>query len=295
MQCVRNYYMQYSPFDQSQTLRTEAQIDFPLDSDRGYRIQGYIDRISRRMDGTYEIHDYKTTQYLPSQTVVNTDRQLALYQMGLATLWPDVEHVELIWHFVGFSTTLRSTRQPEELLRVRESTIRLIDRIESEKDFTPCKSRLCDWCEYRSDCPLWRHIEYVDALPPERLKTDDGVRLVDEYARAKSEMTAVQSRIDQLKEQLVAFAQQQNAVVLQGTSARVTVRTREWTTFPGKNDQGRQQLEDLICRLGKWNEVSQLDGHALARVLEDQLWSKELLEQLGRLCDPKIVHKCLFV
>jgi putative RecB family exonuclease len=208
VQCVRNYYAQYSPFDQSQTLRMEARIVFPLDGDKKYQIQGYIDRVARRTDGTYEIHDYKTSQTLPSQTVVNTDRQLALYQIGLATPWPDVEHVELIWHFVGFSTTLRSARQPEELRQLRESTIKLIERIELEKEFVPNKSRLYDWCEYRSDCPLWRHVEYVDTLTPEQLKTDDGVHLVDEYARAKADLTHLQSRIDQLKEQLALFAQQ---------------------------------------------------------------------------------------
>jgi hypothetical protein len=260
----------------------EVQIVFSLDGDRKYQMQGYIDRVARRKDGTYEIHDYKTSQYLPSQTVVNTDRQLALYQIGLATLWPDVDHVELIWHFVGFSTTLRSSRQPQELLQLRESTIKLIERIESEKEFAPRKSKLCDWCEYRSECPLWRHVEYVDTLTPEQLAADDGVRLVDEYARAKGELNALQSRIDQLRDQLVGFAQQQNAIVLQGTSARVTIRTREWSSFPGKNDEGRLELEDLINRAGKWSEVSQLDSHAVARVLEDQSWPKDLLEQLGR-------------
>jgi hypothetical protein len=102
------------------------------------------------------------------------------------------------------------------------------------------------------------------------------------YARAKAELAVVQSRIDQLKEQLVGFAQQQNAAVLQGMSARVTVRTREWNSFPGRNDEGRQELEDLIRATGKWNEVTQLDGRALAEVLEDQAWPRELIEQLGR-------------
>jgi hypothetical protein len=75
--------------------------------------------------------------------------------------------------------------------------------------------------------------------------------------------------------------------MLQGSSARVTVRTREWDSFPGKNDEGRQELEELINHAGKWNEVSQLDGRALAKILEDQSWPQKLLEQLGRFATRK--------
>jgi len=279
-QCIRNYYAQYAPFDQSQTLRTEAHISFPLDGNGKYQIQGYIDRIAKRPDGTYEIHDYKTSQYLPSQAIVNADRQLGLYQMGLSTMWPDVERVELIWHFVGFSSTLRSTRQSEELTELRESTIELIHRIELEKEFPPHKSVLCDWCEYHSHCPLWRHVEYVETLTPEELKANDTVQMVDQYARAKAEMHLLQGRIEQLKERLVATAQEQKVLALQGTRARVTIRTREWDSFPGKNDDGRPELEEFVRGAGKWDEVSQLDVRALTGVLEGQDWPPKLLEKL---------------
>jgi hypothetical protein len=68
----------------------------------------------------------------------------------------------------------------------------------------------------------------------------------------------------------------------QSMSARLTVRTREWNSFPGENDQGRLELEDLVNRAGKWNEVSRLDSHALARVLGERSWPKALLEELDR-------------
>ncbi len=279
-QCIRNYYAEFQPFDQSQTLKTEAQVLFNLDQEGKYPFQGYIDRIAKRSDGTYEIHDYKTGQYLPAQAHVNADRQLALYQIGLGALWPDVERVELIWHFVGFSSTLRSTRRPGELEQLRQATIELIRRIEAEEEFAPQKSALCDWCEYRAHCPLWRHVALVEGLSIEARAEDDGVRLVDEYAKAKGELAALQEQVDDLKERLIALANQQGVMALQGNRARVTVKTREWEGFPGKNDAQRPALEDFLRRSGSWDQVSQLDTRALEQVLRDKAWPADKLEQL---------------
>ncbi len=72
--CVRNYYQKTWPRDKSSTLLLEAHIQFPLDERGVYRMQGYIDRVARQSDGTYEIHDYKTTNvYLPSETPIKTN------------------------------------------------------------------------------------------------------------------------------------------------------------------------------------------------------------------------------
>jgi putative RecB family exonuclease len=118
-------------------------------------MQGYIDRVGRRADGTYEIHDYKTSRRLPAQQAVDCDRQLGLYQIALQKKRPDAHSVELFWHYLGHDRTLRSTRQPEQLAELCETTTKLIEHIEREKRFEPHKSPLCDWCEYKPDCPAW--------------------------------------------------------------------------------------------------------------------------------------------
>jgi RecB family exonuclease len=102
-----------------------------LDGAGKYKMQGYVDRIACRGDGTYEIHDYKTSSHLPTQAEADEDRQLALYQIGLEGMWKDVEAVDLIWHYVRFDTDLVSRRTPDQLQSVREACIAVIDDIES--------------------------------------------------------------------------------------------------------------------------------------------------------------------
>ncbi len=156
VRCIRNFYNQHHPFDQSETLQTEARITFPLDADSRYQMLGFIDRVARSSDGAFEIHDYKTSNSLPTQRDVDSDRQLSLYQIGLPLRWKEASQIELIWHYLKHGKTLRSRRTPAQLTRICNSTIELIDRIERTATFPANKSILCDWCEYKPDCPEWK-------------------------------------------------------------------------------------------------------------------------------------------
>jgi len=79
-EAITRYYKRHYPFNQSKTLSTEQLITFKI---QDYSIQGYIDRLSHVTDGVYEIHDYKTSGSLPSQDKFDSDRQLALYHIGI--------------------------------------------------------------------------------------------------------------------------------------------------------------------------------------------------------------------
>ena len=162
--CIRNYYAQYAPFDQSETLHIEEHFLFDLDPSGQLKLQGYMDRVARRPDGAFEIHDYKTGRSVPTQQHADVDGQLGLYQIALQSQRPEARRVVLLWHYLGHSRTLRSARRPEQLVQLRESTTAVIHRIELTKDFPPHKSPLCDWCEYKPECPLW------GGSPPARSK-----------------------------------------------------------------------------------------------------------------------------
>lgn len=280
-ECIRIYYEKNQPFQQSRTIATEARLDFPLDREGRYRFMGFVDRIARRDDGTYEIHDYKTSRSVPGQFEADTNRQLALYQVGIGTKWKDAERVELVWHYVRFGAMLRSTRTPQQLTQLRATTADLIERIEATRVFEPHKSRLCDWCEFKDICPLWMHVVKVEALPKEELEKEEGVKLADGYTGTKQEIERLQEVLKDLREKIVAFAKQQGVSVLQGSGARVSVSTRDHAVFPEKNDPEREQLELFLHGAGKWEEVAVLSDAELRRVLEEEAWPAALLEKLG--------------
>jgi len=151
--CLENYYRGHYPFEDGETVALEKHVSLQLDDAGNYRARGVIDRLTKQKDGTYEIHDYKTSSSLPPPARLERDRQLALYQIGIEQSFPDAESIELVWHYLVFNKTLRSRRTPQQLDELRSRTIQLIDEIEANTSFQPKPGPLCRWCEYRDLCP----------------------------------------------------------------------------------------------------------------------------------------------
>jgi putative RecB family exonuclease len=151
--CLTHYYRRHYPFDADETLAVEERVLFALDGSHQYRIQGFVDRVVRARDGSLEIHDYKTSARVPSQARLDADRQLALYQLGLAERYAAGRPVRLVWHYLAHDRVCTSQRSPEQLEALRRETIELIDRIRAEEEVEPRPGPLCRWCEFADRCP----------------------------------------------------------------------------------------------------------------------------------------------
>jgi putative RecB family exonuclease len=290
---IENYCKRYSPFDADTTIGTEMRLNFLLDDENEYKITGYIDRLSQTQDGAFDIHDYKTSAYLPSQQQADEDRQLGLYHVGVQKKWPDVTNIRLIWHYLAHDMELVSHRNPEAISTLVESTKILIDQIESTEDFPPKESRLCEWCEYPDLCPRRKHLFKVEALPVNEYLTEPGVVLVNKYAELRDEAKRIEGEMEKVKEAIIDYAVRGNVEVIKGSDRKATVRFDEKLKFPRKSDDGRSELDSVIKGAGKWEEVSELDITALGRIIEDNLWSKELINQVlkyGRIESSSTVH-----
>ncbi len=182
---LENYYRAWYPFTSGETVALEERLRLKLDGDGRYKMLGIVDRIVRRSDGVFEIHDYKTSASLPQQRQIDQDRQLALYQIGLEQTYPDVQQVELVWHYLIFNKTLRSRRSPETLESLRKATIQLIEAIEAEREFPARPGPLCRWCDYAGICP--EAPGSVRSAAPDRI-ADPGLPVpdADEQARQLS-------------------------------------------------------------------------------------------------------------
>ncbi len=152
LRCLENYYRGHYPFDDGETVGIEQHLSLTLDPEGRYRMRGIVDRIVRRPEGRYEIHDYKTGS-MPPKSRLEKDRQLALYQIGLEQTYDDVQSVGLVWHYLAFAKTLSSARTPEQLSALRRDTIELIERIQATTEYPAKPSALCRWCDYRGVCP----------------------------------------------------------------------------------------------------------------------------------------------
>lgn len=150
-----DYYEKNRPFNEN-TLETEKKITIILDENKNLKIIGFIDRLVYNLKtGELEIHDYKTNNFPPAENHGETDRQLALYSIAIKELFGHDKSIKLIWHFLAHNKKVISTRTNEQLQELKQEVTKKIEEIESTTKFTPNKSALCAWCEYKNICPAW--------------------------------------------------------------------------------------------------------------------------------------------
>lgn len=151
VQFLIDYYSKYYPF-QDGTIACEKRIFIELD--KNTKLQGFIDRLVKNLEtGEFEIHDYKTANFLPSQEKIDKDRQLALYSIAIKESYGKDKEVKLIWHYLAHNQKIESKRTNEQLEQLKQETKELIKQIESTRYFSTNKSVLCSWCEYKNQCP----------------------------------------------------------------------------------------------------------------------------------------------
>jgi putative RecB family exonuclease len=284
---IEDYYKRHHPFEEGKVLGLERYIRFPLDEGKRYNFKGIIDRLMKAPDGAFEVHDYKTGSGLPDQAQVDSDRQLALYQVGVQTLWPEAKEVRLVWHYAAFDLEMKSTRTTEALEALKTEIIALIDRVEATTEFEPCESALCDWCPYWDLCPVKKHQLKVEELPADEWKDEPGVKIVDAYAELwrkrralEAEQRTVDGELEKIRDAAIAFAEKEDIQVIAGTAARLRVTGKDRVLSPAKGSPDRDALEKDLKALGVWEEISTLDPYALEKAVAEGQWRSSVLERI---------------
>jgi len=294
---VEDYYKRYYPFNHGVILGIEREVLINLeDNGQEYKLRGIIDRLEQAKDGTYEIHDYKTSKTFPEQIKMDEDNQLALYQLGIQRMWKDVHQVELVWHYVAFDKEIRSSRSKEELEELKKDTIRWIKKIEATPEFLPQESALCGWCSYQDICPLFKHESIVKDLPVNEYLKDNGVQLVNKFTKLATEKKSYQAKIkeleeklEQIKEAVIQYASQLGVAVVTGSDHQLKIRSSEKIIIPDKGTKEREYLIELLKQLNKLEEISTFDVAELKKVIKEGKWESGILEEIKKLVEIEIV------
>ena len=109
---------------------------------------------------------------------------------------------------------------------------------------------------------------------------------VDEYVKLKRELDAhnkdAEMKLEKLREALIAFCDREEVSVVFGSANKIAVKSYESIKFPPKNSEEREGLIGLLEDIGKLDEVSDLDTHALTGVLKNKEWEKQDLDLLWK-------------
>jgi putative RecB family exonuclease len=208
------------------------------------------------------------------------DRQLTLYQVGVQNRWRDVQRIKLVWHYLAFDAEFSSTRTEFDIQKTKAEVAALIGRIESASEFSPKRSALCDWCEYRAYCPLGKHPARVERLPPNEYLMDDGVRLVNKYVELSAQKSALEQELEKVREAIFAYCKRENAQILVGSEFKLNVRFYKNYKFPSRTDYRYRFLEELVRGSHIWERVATVNVYELGRLLREETLEEPLRSRL---------------
>ncbi|HEX9822999.1 MAG TPA: ATP-dependent DNA helicase [Actinomycetota bacterium] len=142
--------------------RFEEAFNIPID---GARLRGRIDAIFIGENGHARVVDYKTSRYAISQEAADDDLQLAAYYLAMKRAenlrdLGDPRLLELHYIFKSHQREAYAQRRvipanQEGYEERAESTIKDLLAKVREEDFAPSPEADCQWCRFKSICPLW--------------------------------------------------------------------------------------------------------------------------------------------
>ena len=288
---LEQYWDHYHPFTQGITIDLESSVTIELSG--GATMIGYIDRLEKVAPGHFVIHDYKTNKRLPTPQQSDTDRQLTLYMLGVQQRYPDLERIDLVWHFVRFDEEVRSHRTSGQLQTMATETGRLIETIETavaSGDLPTKISALCDYCAYRPRCPEFAHLYQLNddrpRLDEPTLTAAAASALVDELVTVKDETQqvtrALEARRTAIETQLTAYAVEAGHTSVFGTDYSAAVSTESSVAMPKTGSDVRRDLEAMLKTHGLWEQVDQLSASRLKALVDSDAVTEERREAVNR-------------
>lgn len=292
--CIENYYKQYCPFDQDQTIGVEKDINIKWGE---YEITGYIDRLAREKKGVYSIHDYKSGSIM-DQEHADKDRQLALYSIAVKQNFKQAEEIKLIWHYVAYGEEVVSKRTDEQLEELKSNILDLIGEINiaEQKDNFPAKETKCDWCGFWKYCPEKKHLFKIEKLPRNEYLKDSGVKLANKYIelakhkseinkRAGTEVVAIEGEMEKVREAILKYAEGHKIQVLYTNDSMVVINKTKDYSFPTRSADLKRynELENLLKETKYWNEISSISATKLEQLLESNSFDAKLKSEIIRL------------
>ena len=270
---IADYYDHYKPFNHWRTIGLETEDKLELEDGNQYHIR--IDRLACDSDGNYYVCDYKTNNRLKAQEELDEDRQLAMYSLWVKNNFNDCKNVKLVWYFLAFDKEMVSERSEEQLQQLKIDTETLIKEVESCVEFPTNVTALCDWCVFKSMCPAWKHEFELKEKTPEEFKEDDGVKMVDEYAEIDLKEKELKARKEELRGQLISFAEQKDVNAVFGREKRVSVKPYLKVAYP----EDRAAFIELLKTKGVYNEVSMISYPKLNSMILKKEIDKEIVDR----------------
>jgi len=277
---IEDYYDKHKPFDQLTILGLETTDRMTLPDGNQWHVR--IDKLACDDEDNYYVCDYKTNARMKDQEEADADRQLALYSIWVKDKFKDAKSVKLIWHMLAFNKDAVSERSDEQLEKLQQGVCDKIKEIESATEFPRKQTGLCNYCIYKNICPSFKHELELKKKSIEEFKKDDGVKLVDEYSKVKTDLHELKGKEEELKEKLIDYAKQFEVDTIFGSNMIAKVKEFEKCLMPEDKDK----FISLIKEKGLWDTYSMICSARInSHIIKGELSDKDICNCVEKVKD----------
>lgn len=264
---LKNYYQYFLKNKGNFTVldtesRFEINIYNPSNTSQKCILVGKIDRIDKLSDGTIEVIDYKTAKRLPSQNEIDSNPQMSLYCLAVFLRWPHLkikksDNIKLSFHYLKHGEILSTKRNRGELEEAKNEIWERINEIEKEK-FKPIPSALCDWCGYKSICPMWKH-----KFSEQRTVSSEQInKIINEFLKIKEESRVNNKKLNELKEVINNYLSKEGLERIFSDNGYIT----RSSLVRYKYDIDK--LKSILEPLKKWQDIITVDTTKLNKLIK---------------------------
>lgn len=135
----------------------ERELFVQTETAGGLLLRGFVDRLDVAPDGAMRVVDYKTGRSPSPRFVDDALFQMRFYGLVLWRLRGEAPRRLQLVYLKDGRTLTHDPRLPE-LETVETKLERIWDEVEdcaASGDFAPHRTRLCDWCAFQAQCPIF--------------------------------------------------------------------------------------------------------------------------------------------
>jgi hypothetical protein len=177
-----------------------------------------------------------------------------------------------------------------------ENTVNLIKDVETAtdlKNFPTKTSILCNWCEYKAQCPEYSH-QYASKTEVPKLDTTtmtaaQAAETVDKLVELREKKKILSEDMDAmvatLESKLMTYSKESGHNSVFGKDYKASFNSYESFRMPDKKDLRRYELESTLKDMNLWDNLQEMSPYKLKSMLKSDKITPEQKKQLSEYMD----------
>ena len=219
---------------------------FNVVTDDGVPIIGAMDKVVELNKDTVLVVDYKTSKYVYTQADMKNDIQLSMYDVVANIKFPQYKRIILCLDYLRSDPvyTYRSNRERKSfsqyLLAVYNEMLNL-----EEKNVEPSLNDMCNWCDFRNECPAYIEATKKDKVLKKKLESQDEDELIAEYLDIRSRKRVLDNYEKRLKSYIIEKIKNDEKDLV-GENNIIYIRQNPSTVYDPKTVYKFMPLNDFL-------------------------------------------------